>query len=128
MIKEFVGMCCRKESGGWHGLNRAQRWARLLAGLALLTIAIALPWSAGGWIVLALIVGWVGATHMIAAATAYPGCPELGAVPSLLRGRNVKIGCVPWRWLDARLRLNLNESGGATESGGGGKVRRSPKS
>jgi uncharacterized membrane protein len=99
-------MCCRDESGEWHALNREQRRARLVAGLVLLVIAVALPWSAVGWIVLALIFGWIGVSHVVAAVTAYPGCPELGAVPSLLLGRSVKTGCVPWRWLDARLRLS----------------------
>ena len=99
-------MCCRDENGEWNALNRGQRWARLLAGLVMLMIAVALPWSAVGWIVLALVFGWFGATHVVAAATAYPGCPELGAVPSLLLRRSVKIGCGPWRWLDARLRLS----------------------
>ena len=74
-------------------------------GLLLLIIAVALPWSAIGSILLALVLGWFGATHAIAAATAYPGCPELGAVPSLLLGRNMKIGCGPWQWVDAKLRL-----------------------
>src|SRR5438876_454894 len=109
MLREHVGICCRAEGDEWHPLNRGQRWARLVAGLVLLMIAVALPWSAAGWILLALVFGWFGATHVVAAATAYPGCPELGAVPSLLLRRNVKIGCVPWRWLDSRLRLIGNE-------------------
>ena len=71
----------------------------------MLLIAVALPWSGIGGIVLALVFGWFGASHLVAAATAYPGCPELGAVPSLLLRRSVKAGCVPWRWLDAKLRL-----------------------
>jgi hypothetical protein len=99
-------MCCRNKGAEWNALNRGQRSARLLAGLGMLMIAAALPWSAVGWIMLALAFGWFGATHVVAAATAYPGCPELGAVPSLLLRRSVKIGCVPWRWLDARFRLS----------------------
>lgn len=86
-------------------MNGGQRWARLLVGIALLAGALALPWRAAGWIALAVIVGWVGASHVLAAAMAYPGCPELGAVPSFLIGRWVRVGCVPWRWLDARLRV-----------------------
>jgi len=104
MMREHVGLCCRQEGGAWHALDRRQRWARLVAGLLLLVIAVGLPWSAVGWIVLALVFGWIGVSHVVAAATAYPGCPELGAIPSLLLRRSVKTGCVPWRWMDARLR------------------------
>jgi hypothetical protein len=104
-MREQLGMCCREEGGEWRALNRGQRCARLVAGLVLLMTAVALPWSGVGGILLALAFGWVGASHVVAAVTAYPGCPELGAVPSLLLGRSVKIGCGPWRWLDARLRL-----------------------
>ena len=104
-MKERSLLCCGNDSTGWRSLNRRQRRARLIVGIALLSLALALPWSATGWIALAVIVTWLGATHVLAAAMAYPGCPELGAVPSLLLGRWVRIGCTPWRWLDARLRL-----------------------
>jgi hypothetical protein len=68
----------------------------------LLLLALTLLRLSAGWIALTVSVGWVGASHILAAVMAYPGCPELGAVPSLLLGRWVKIGCAPWRWLDAR--------------------------
>ena len=45
------------------------------------------------------------ASHLVAARTGYPGCPELGAIPSMLLRRDVRVGCVPWRILDRRLRL-----------------------
>lgn len=104
-MKKLLAACCGDDSARWRPLNAGQRQARLIVGIALLSLALALPWSAAGWIALALIAGWVGATHALAAAMAYPGCPELGAMPSLLLGRWVRIGCTPWRWLDARLRL-----------------------
>jgi hypothetical protein len=47
----------------------------------LLVIALAIPRSAVGCVGLALVFGWFGVSHVVAAATAYPGCPELGAVP-----------------------------------------------
>ena len=100
-----MAFCCGDDPAGWRPLNAGQRRARLSVGVVLLLLALALPWSATGGIALAVIVGWIGATHILAAAMAYPGCPELGAAPSLLLGRWVKIGCTPWRWLDARLRL-----------------------
>lgn len=104
-MKEAMAPCCDGATAKWRPLNFKQRWARLIAGVALLSLALMLPWSATGWTVLAIIAGWVGATHVLAAAMAYPGWPELGAAPSLLIGRWVKIGCTPWRWLDARLPL-----------------------
>ena len=104
-MKERATLCCGEDSAGWRPLNARQRRARLIAGVALLALALAPPWSAAGWIALAVIAGWLGATHVLAAAMAYPGCPELGALPSLLLGRWVKIGCTPWRWWDARFRL-----------------------
>jgi hypothetical protein len=104
-MKERVASCCSDDSADWRPLNAGQRRARLIVGVALLLLALAPPWSAPGWIALAAIAGWVGATHVLAAAMSYPGCPELGAAPSLLLGRWVRIGCTPWRWLDAKLRL-----------------------
>lgn len=104
-MKERMAPCCNDNPADWRPLNNGQRRARLIVGVALLSLALALLWSPAGWITLAVISGWIGATHVLAAAMAYPGCPELGATPSLLLGRWVKIGCTPWRWLDARLRL-----------------------
>ncbi len=104
-MKERMTSCCNGDPADWRPLNAAQRWARLIVGVALLSLALALPSSAAGWIALAIVAGWLGATHVLAAAMAYPGCPELGAAPSLLLGRWVRIGCSPWRWLDARFRL-----------------------
>jgi hypothetical protein len=87
-------------------LSPPQRLARALAGLALMGLAaasqsrpriVAAPIS--------LLGGWVGLSHLVAAATAYNGCPELGAIPSLLAGRHVHTRCGPWQQLDDRFRL-----------------------
>ncbi|MGJ0533157.1 hypothetical protein [Methylocystis sp.] len=104
-MKKRVAPCCNDNPAGWRPLTAKQRLARLIVGIALTLVALALPWSPAGWIMLTVIAGWLGATHILAAAMAYPGCPELGAAPSLLLGRWVKIGCTPWRWLDAKLGL-----------------------
>jgi len=100
--------CCSNDAGDWRPLNRRQRAARLIVGATLLLVGFVLPSShelSVTGIAAATIVGWFGVTHVLAAFMAYPGCPELGAIPSLLLGRDVKIGCGPWRWLDARLHL-----------------------
>lgn len=72
------------------------RAPRGIAGLLLLALVPVLPRG-----VLRLAAGWLGATHLVAAATGYPGCLELGAVPSLLTREDVYVGCGPWRQLDA---------------------------
>ncbi len=104
-MKERMTPCCHGDPADWRPLNGGQRRARLIVGVALLSLALAVPWAAASGVALAVITGWLGATHVLAAAMAYPGCPELGAAPSLLLGRWVKIGCTPWRWLDAKLLL-----------------------
>lgn len=107
-MNERMASCCNNDSADWRPLNARQRWARFLVGLVLLLLALALPRSTTWSTVLAVIAIWLGATHVLAAAMAYPGCPELGAAPSLLLGRWVRIGCTPWRMLDGWLRLTAN--------------------
>ena len=43
---------------------------------------------------------WFGASHLVAAATAYRGCPELGAIPSLVLRRRIETTCPPWDEID----------------------------
>ncbi len=100
--------CCTDEAGDWRPLNRRQHAARFSVGGSLPLLDILLPWSTGfsvPGIATAAILGWFGVSHVLAALMAYPGCPEPGAVPSLVLRRDVKIGCGPWRWLGVRLRL-----------------------
>ncbi len=54
----------------------------------------------------AAAASWFGASHLVAARTGYGGCPELGAIPSVILGREVQVGCVPWRIADRRLGLS----------------------
>ncbi len=54
-MKERMSSRCVDSSADWRPLNAAQRWARLVVGVALLLLALALPWSAIGWIALAVI-------------------------------------------------------------------------
>jgi hypothetical protein len=73
--------CRHHDPAEWRPLNAAQRRARLIAGVVLLLLAVAPLGSGAGWVALAVIAGWFGATRVLAAAMAYPGCPELGAFP-----------------------------------------------
>jgi hypothetical protein len=89
-------------------LSRRSRCARAVVGVAFLGIAGALaPRRARGRIALwpaALVSAWFGASHLVAAQIGYPGCPELGAIPSVLHGRTIATRCRPWqetdRWLE----------------------------
>jgi hypothetical protein len=50
-----------------------------------------------------LVATWFGISHLVAAVTGYQGCPELGAIPSVMLGRPVATGCGPWQRIDTRL-------------------------
>lgn len=51
---------------------------------------------------------WLGLSHLVAAATAYRGCPEVGAIPSFLLRRHVITTCTPWERLDQRIEGSAN--------------------
>ena len=80
------------------------RASRLLAGLGFLALATWL-WAfacLGGLplTLVAVIPAWFGVSHVLAGALGYPGCPELGAVPTLLLRRPVATTCTAWRLID----------------------------
>jgi hypothetical protein len=52
---------------------------------------------------LAAVAGWFGVSHVVAGISGYRGCPELGAIASLVAGRRLHTVCGPWDWLDAQL-------------------------
>lgn len=53
--------------------------------------------------VLAALGFWFGLSHLVAAATSYRGCPEVGAVASVVFRRRIVTTCKPWQRLDRRL-------------------------
>jgi hypothetical protein len=65
-------------------------------------VALAAGGLAGWWLLwpLAAAAAWFGASHIVAAATGYRGCPELGAIPSLFTRQPVATRCTPWERLD----------------------------
>jgi hypothetical protein len=71
-MKERMAPCCVDSSADWRPLNGAQRWARLIVGVALLSLALALPSSAAVWIALAIVAGWLGATHVLDGLSGLP--------------------------------------------------------
>jgi hypothetical protein len=52
---------------------------------------------------------WLGISHLVAAATAYRGCPEVGAIASLVLRRHVITTCAPWERLDRRIEGPRND-------------------
>jgi hypothetical protein len=78
--------------------------ARALAGVGFHAVAISLQ-RAPALRPVALAAHWFGASHLAAAASGYPGCPEFGAIPSLVAGRDIATECGPWELIDARLGL-----------------------
>jgi hypothetical protein len=68
--------------------------ALVLAGLAARGVALALLWPLAG------IAFWFGTSFLVAARTRYQGCPEVGAIPSLLLGRRVATRCPPLERID----------------------------
>jgi hypothetical protein len=98
------GCCCNEQP---EQLNDRQRSARKLVGLVSLGTAVLATRRSGVLSNLgAAGAGWFGASHLVAARTGYGGCPELGAIPSVILGRDVQVGCVPWRIADRRLGLS----------------------
>lgn len=87
-------------------LNDRQRRARMSVGVASLGLAILGARRPGvrGTLV-AAGAGWLGTSHFVAARTGDAGCPELGAIPSVILRRDVHVGCVPWQIADRRLGL-----------------------
>jgi hypothetical protein len=105
------GGCC-SEGGGvvksQAPMVRAARRSRALAGLLFLVFAGALgtrrlPGAIALWPA-SLVPTWFGISHLVAGVTGYQGCPELGAIPSVMLGRPVGTSCELWqrmdRWVD----------------------------
>jgi hypothetical protein len=88
-------------------MSRPSRAVRAAAGAGFLTVAGALstrqlPGGVALWPA-ALVPTWFGISHLVAAVTGYSGCPELGAIPSVMLARPVVTGCGPWERIDRRL-------------------------
>jgi hypothetical protein len=88
-------------------MHRRARAARAGMGVAQLALAggIATRKFPGGvalWPV-ALVPAWFGISHLIAAMIGYRGCPELGAIPTVIQGRPVGTACEFWDRVDRQL-------------------------
>lgn len=101
------GGCCSQEGGlvePQAPMGRAARRSRALAGLMFLAAGGALasrrlPGAIALWPA-SLVPTWFGISHLVAGVTGYQGCPELGAIPSVMLGRPVGTSCELWRGID----------------------------
>jgi len=93
--------CSPSEGAEMSGRSRR---ARATTGFGFLALAGALgsrqaPGRVAPW-PLALVPTWFGISHLVAGVTGYRGCPELGAIPSVMLGRPVTTSCRPWELID----------------------------
>jgi hypothetical protein len=107
-------------------LNRTARGARALAGVAFIgQVGVLYTWPLGVlakvgvpspvlW-PLAAIGLWLGVSHLVAAITRYRGCPEIGAIASLLLRRRVLTSCKPWEAFDRRIDRRRPQPGAGEE-------------
>lgn len=103
-VSPLDGGCCATDEAV---MGRPSRAIRAAAGVGFLVIAGALssrqlPGGIALWPA-ALVPTWFGISHLVASMTGYSGCPELGAIPSVMLARPVATGCGPWERIDRRL-------------------------
>jgi hypothetical protein len=104
------GGCCSDDSDRTCSdapMSANARRARAIAGLGFLAVAGALgsrrlPGRIALWPT-ALVPTWFGISHLVAGVTGYEGCPELGAIPSVMLNRPVTTSCQHWQRIDRRI-------------------------
>jgi hypothetical protein len=88
-------------------MSRRARRARAIAGLGFLALAGGMSSRRlPGQISLgpaAIVPTWFGISHLVASVTGYEGCPELGAIPSVMLDRHVVTGCGLWGQIDRQV-------------------------
>jgi len=99
------GGCC-SDAGSATMARRARR-ARAVGGVGFLALAGAMSSRRlPGKISLrpaAIVPTWFGISHLVASVTGYEGCPELGAIPSVMLDRHVATGCGLWGRIDQQV-------------------------
>jgi hypothetical protein len=106
----LVGGGCCEGSGGpgeQAPMSARARRSRIVAGFGFLAAAGALcsrrlPGGVALWPA-SLVPTWFGISHLVAGTIGYQGCPELGAIPSVMLDRPVVTRCELWGRIDRRL-------------------------
>jgi len=122
----YRGLADQSEPPAEAPLNRTARAARALAGAAFIAqVGLLYTWPLGAlakvglpdpvlWPLAALGL-WLAVSHLVAAATSYRGCPEIGAIASLLLRRRVLTSCKPWEAFDRRIERRGPQPAGCEE-------------
>lgn len=104
----LAGGCCATpgDHAAPHSMGRSARSARAVAGLGWLALAgfmgaRQLPGRISLWPT-AMVPTWFGISHLVAGVIGYRGCPELGAIPSVMLSRPVETDCGIWERFDRR--------------------------
>jgi hypothetical protein len=91
-----------EDVGPSHVITIRQRLARAVVGVVWLALAwtfFQIPVPAIAW-PLAITATWFGISHLVAGWIAYPDCPELGAIATLVTRRHIRTRCGPWARVD----------------------------
>jgi hypothetical protein len=103
MKMPYCSECTIGEGAGpSHVLTNRQRIVRAVIGITSIAFVpglLSVPVPALAW-PLAIIAAWFGVSHIVAARSAYPDCPELGAIATLVGRRYIRTRCGPWARLD----------------------------
>jgi hypothetical protein len=60
----------------------------------------------------AAVAAWVGLSHLVAAGTGYRGCPEIGAIATLVLRRPLATNCDVWDRIDKAIGAEAAETVG----------------
>jgi hypothetical protein len=98
------GCCGEQDRPGSRVMSQSARSARAAAGVGFLILAGAmgsrqLPGGIALWPA-AVVPTWFGISHLVAGVTGYGGCPELGAIPSVMLDRQIGTRCATWERID----------------------------
>jgi hypothetical protein len=123
----YRGLSDRASSEAEVPLGGRGRAARAIAGVLIIggvgllylwPVALLPDLGVPGFVAWGLAIPslWLGISHLVAAATAYRGCPEVGAIASLVLRRRVITTCAPWERLDRRIKGARNDRGNPGQS------------
>tara|TARA_R110002050_G_scaffold282297_1_gene430183 strand:+ start:1105 stop:1530 length:426 start_codon:yes stop_codon:yes gene_type:complete len=84
-------------------LRPSQQVFRIILGCILLFISM--KTISLNLVISAVLIAWFGLSFIVAGATAYPGCPELGAIPSMFTSKPIDTGRSPLHTIEGKMGL-----------------------